>query len=244
MNPMDDAPRRARTDADRSAAGAIASGVAPELVRPLRVLRDELAAVIDALDRHITESKGPDPYPWDATRALREQLAEAYFHSREVTRLASYLADAIGPAPSMPELAEVRDGVEAALALTRAQIAAETEIFVDYGEVGPVRLGGGRLALALARLILACAESASGVAGAAIAIRTRVERELGELDYAVISVADSGRGATAEAQAAEHWVAQLAAEAGGTLAATAAPGQGSAFELRIPIATRGSSQAP
>ena len=228
--------RGARSAADWGAAGAIASGVAPELVRPLTELRDELAAVIEALDRHIIESKGPDPYPWDATRALREQLAEAYFHSREVTRLARYLAESISPGPAPPELVEVRDCVEAALALTKAQMSPDTEIFVDYGETSPVRIASGRLSLALAQLISASAESARGVAGAAIAIRTRAEREPDEPEVVTISVADSGAGAPDGARGVEAWVAHVAAEAGGSLVATAKLGQGTAFELRLPAA--------
>jgi C4-dicarboxylate-specific signal transduction histidine kinase len=225
--------------ADWRAAGFIASGVAPELVRPLRELRDELAAAIDALDFHITESKGPDPYPWEATRALRERLAEAYFHSRDVTRLASHLAEAIGPGPGVGEVVEVRDCVESALALTRAQVSAETEIFVDYGEVGQVRAPSGRLVLALAQLILASAESAWGVTGAALAIRTRAEREPGEPEIVTISIADSGAGSADGARTVEAWVAQVAAEAGGSLVATAKLGRGTAFEMRLPALARG-----
>lgn len=237
MSPGNTPPRRARAVADWVAAGALASGVAPELVEPMRQLRDELAAVIETLDRHLTESKGPDPYPWDATKALREKLAEAYFHSRDVTRLSSYLAEAIGPGPEVPELVEVRDCVESALALTRASISSDTEIFVDYGETGRVRAAMGRLVLALAQLVLASADSVRGVEGAAIAIHTRAERESGEPDVVAISVADSGAGRTDEARAVETWVAQVAAQAGGSLVATAKLGQGTAFELRLPAAT-------
>jgi C4-dicarboxylate-specific signal transduction histidine kinase len=232
-------PNRPPTAADWSAAGLIASGVAPELVRPLRELRDELAAAIDSLDVHITESKGPDPYPWEATRALRERLAEAYFHSRDVTRLASHLADAIDPGPAVGELIEVRECVESALALTRAQISAETEVFVDYGEVGQVRGPSGRLVLALAQLILASAESARGVAGAALAIRTRPEREPGEPELVTIAIADSGAGCTEGVRRVEAWVAQVAAEAGGSLVATAKADRGTAFEMRLPAVGRG-----
>lgn len=230
--------RNTRRTEDWVAAGAIASGVAPELRRPLWQLRDELAGVIEDLDRHMTESKGPDPYPWDATKALREKLAEAYFHSREVTRLAGCLADAIGHGSSLPELVEIKDIVESALALTRARISADTELFVDYGETGAVRAASGRLVLALSQLILASAESARGVAGAAIAIQTRSEQAPGESARVTISIADSGAGCSEQAKAAEAWVAEVAADAGGSFAATAEAGMGTAFELTLPSANQ------
>ncbi len=234
MSGAESPPPGGRSAADLAAVGAIASSVAPELVRPLRDLRGELASVIDELDSHLTESTGPDPYPWDSTRSLRERLAEAYFRSREVTRLASHLAEAIGAGPALSQAVDVEECVESALSLSRGHCAAETEVFVDYGHTGAVRTSGGKLVLTLAQLILACADSARGIRGAAIAIHTRSEGEPGEPESVVISISDSGSGDPERARAAEVWARELAEEAGGSLGATAEPEKGTAFELRLP----------
>lgn len=221
--------------AELAAAGTLATGVAPELARPLREMRDELAAVIDDLDRHMTESKGPDPYPWDDTRALRERLAEVYFQSRQVARLAGSLAEAITSAADVAESVDVVECVESALGLSRVHLRKGVEVFVDYRHSGAARAPQGRLVLALTHLILACGESAAGAQGAAVAIHTRHERDEGA-DVVVIAIADNGAGDPERCRAAEAIAAEVVAGARGVVAATAEPGQGSTFELRIPRA--------
>jgi len=59
------------------AAGVLSSGVAAELVKPLRELREGLAELVERLDQFANESKGPHPYPYDDTKLMREELAGA-----------------------------------------------------------------------------------------------------------------------------------------------------------------------
>jgi signal transduction histidine kinase len=154
-----------------AAAGALASGVASELIAPLLQIRDGLAVLVATLDRHFAEAKGPSPYPYRDSKAMREQLAEIYLASRSVTRMTGDLARAIAPQRGLPELVDVNDAVEQALALARHQIG-ELELRVDFGEVPMVRAAQGELVLLVARLLMTAAVSARSVPGASMAVTT------------------------------------------------------------------------
>ena len=78
-----------------AAAGSMSGGVAKELIEPLKEIREGLGTVIEKLDAHLLASQGPNPYPWDETKALRERVAQLYLDSRRVSRLTSDLANAI-----------------------------------------------------------------------------------------------------------------------------------------------------
>jgi C4-dicarboxylate-specific signal transduction histidine kinase len=215
------------------AAGSLASGVASEIIRPLRELRDHLAVMVGVLDKHITEVKGPTPLPWQETKALRERLAEAYLTSRLVTRLTGDLAHAVDTRPRPAELVEVNKMVETAVNLTRHRMAADTEVFIDFGSLPTARLNTGELVLALARLLMIAADSTRGVDGAAISITTRLE--VGEAgDEVVVAVADNGAGRPEDAAGATAFLERLAGRLGGRYSGMSESGTGSFFELRWP----------
>jgi signal transduction histidine kinase len=221
------------------AAGTLASGVADELARPMRELRDQLAALVEKLDTYVATAKGPTPYPWEATKALREEIADCYLLSRSLTRLAGDLADAIAtPDPTVQPI-DVGRQVEAAVALARHRIGASTEVFIDLGQLPPVRVPAGLFTVVVASLVLVAAESTRETADAAISIKTR--RELGAetgTDDVVVSIADNGAGSPRLAGSIVPLARYLVTPLGGSFDGESRQGEGSAFDLRIPVSRR------
>jgi C4-dicarboxylate-specific signal transduction histidine kinase len=219
----------------RAAAGALARGVACELVRPLRELREDLAVLVEVIDRHMAAARGPKGLPWKEVEATRQQLAHCYLRSRKMARLVSELAEAIAPAASGPEPVDVNKVVESALNLSRHRVAADTEVFIDLGSLPLVRVARGDLLLAVARMVGVAADSASGAEGSALSIKTRRERnqESGS-DDVVIFVADNGRGRPQAAASVDALAARVAQAAGGGFSGTSERDKGSVFELRLP----------
>jgi hypothetical protein len=231
-----------KQDADRAflaAAGALASGVAAQLSTPLREIRDSLAAMVEALDLHFARARGPQPYPWADTKALRERIAEAYLLSRSVTRLTSELSRAVSVHRRAPETADVNQLVEQAIALARHRIGEDSELSIDLGDVPAVRIVPGELVLLVARLLISAADAArGGPGGVAIAIRRERDAGTSGRDRVLIVIAAEGAAGAATGAAAESAEAELAAlarrvlePAGGELAA----GDG-CYEIRLAVA--------
>ena len=132
-----------------AAAGQMAGGVAQQLAVPLRELRENLAFITEMLDRHILDSGGPVPYPWENLKSLRERVAQSYLVSRKVARLTSDLANAITTFDKRPESVDVNKLVEVAINLTRHRLGASTEVFVDLARLPMTRVVPGALVLAL-----------------------------------------------------------------------------------------------
>jgi hypothetical protein len=224
-----------RPDAERAflaAAGALASGVAAHLCAPLREIRDSLAVMVETLDRHFALARGPEPYPWSETKALRERIAEAYLLSRAVTRLTSDLARAVSLQRGAPETADVNELVEQAVALARHRVGEESELSIDLGVLPAVRLVPGGLVLLLARLLVCAAEIGRSAPGAGVAIVTRRERDAASgRDHVLIEVAGRGGGEVSEEDAAElEALARRVLEPAGGQLARRGPGQ---FEIRL-----------
>ncbi len=199
-----------------SAAGALASGVTSELHGPLRQIRESLAVLVETLDRHFAEATGPVPYPWSATKALRERLAETYLLCRSVTRTTSDLARAVATARSPVEAVDVNKLIEEAVGLARHRFGEDRELDIDAGDVPPVRAPIGELVLLLATLL----GEAASAAGGPLAVRTRREE-----DKVVIQVS------AARASASLAAVAQrILPPIGGELADA-----GDAVEIRLPV---------
>jgi signal transduction histidine kinase len=218
-----------------AAAGALAAGAASEIARPLRELREILAVVVEKLDRHVSEAPGPLPLSWDETRAVRQKLTSAYLLSRELARMSSHLAGAMTRSPVV-ETVDINKLVEGAIALVRHRTSAETDVFVDLGALPPVRVAPGDLVLVIGRLVMLAADSARGVEGAAISIKTRREaaRE-GSGDEAVVMITDNGTGLPQEAVGPISFAQSVAHAVGGEFEGTSESGSGSVFELRLPV---------
>lgn len=213
--------------AHHAAAGELASGVAAELIGPLREVRDGLAVVIEGLDRHFLEARGPSPLAFAEAKALREKLAEMYVVSREVTRQTADLARAIAPTRASAEPVDLNQVVEQALALARHQIGA-VELYFEAGELPTLRAAPGELVLLTASLIATAAVGARA-SGAELSVATA--RRTGEAgDEVVLTVRHDG--------AAADDLTALAARAlgplGGRLVAGADGGE-VVYEVVVPV---------
>lgn len=210
----------------------IAAEVAAEMAPPLGELRDRLGLLVERLDRHVALSTGPTPFPWNEVQGLRQAIAQAYLTCAGVARLAGELSLALAAVGSPMGVVDVDHEVEGAVHLSSRRLGA-TEVLVDTGTVPPARGAPGELMLAVAQLVLVCAESAAKVAGSALSVRTRHDAAAGAV---VIMVADNGGGAPEAAGPALAHVAAVASRAGGSCVGTSQDGLGSAFELRLPVA--------
>ena len=214
----------------RAAAGELAVDVAAELAAPLADLRDRLAMLADRIDRHVAYQTGPEPYPWKALQALRQDLAGAYLETTSMSRLASDLGATIAAlGVGAVEIDDVERLVEAGVQLARHRVGPRTELLVDLGVVPAVRAPAAELTLAVAKMVGACARSADRVERAALAVRCRLEQ-----DAIVITVSDNGGGAPEAAPELAAILAPFAQRHGGSFDGHSQPDQGSIFELRLP----------
>lgn len=216
----------------QAVAGALASSVAGQLARPMRELRENLAVMVESLDRYIGEAEGPNPYPWKDLQTLRQEIADAYLLSRSTARLASELFEALNVQAALIEAIDVNRQVEAALELVRHRIGESTELFVDLGSIPPVRAVAGELTLTVAKMLLSCADSARVLEGSAISVKTRHERDDGEV---VIYVADNGCGIPSAAESATLAIEPVMKRLGGRFHGVSEPGQGSVYECLLPV---------
>ncbi len=168
-----------------SAAGALASGVTSELHGPLREIRESLAVLVETLDRHFAEATGPVPYPWAATKALREHLAETSLLGRAVTRTTGDLARAVATARGAVEPVEPNALVEQAVGLARHRFGEDRELDIDAGDVPAVRAPEGELVLLLATLF----GEAAAASAAPLAVRTRRDEDVGIIQCAALPLA-------------------------------------------------------
>jgi hypothetical protein len=213
--------------AHQAAAGALASGVASELIGPLREVRDGLAVVIESLDHHFAEAKGPSPLPFAEAKAMRERLAEMYIVSREVTRQTSDLARAIAPQRASAEPIDLNAAVEQALGLARHELGA-LELYFDAGELPPVRAAPGDFVLLAARLISVAAAGARA-SGVDLAVAT-TRRTTDAGDEVVLTVRHAGGHAIDLGALAVRTIGGL----GGRLNAAADGGE-VVYEVVVPV---------
>jgi C4-dicarboxylate-specific signal transduction histidine kinase len=137
----------------------------------------------------------------------------------------------VDPRPRSAETVDVNKTVEAAVNLTRHRMSADTEVFIDFGEVPPTKLHVGELVLSVARLLMIAADSTRNAeGGAAVSIRTRREG-----DEVVVTIFDNGDGRPEDATHATRFLTRLAARLGGKFSGNSEAGAGSAFELRWPL---------
>lgn len=227
-------------------AGALAADLAAELAAPMQGLRDRLALLVDHIERYISHSTGPTPYPWQSLQGLRAELGGAYLES---TMLVRQLGDvrAVLTAPSsgageggageggaggaVRAGVDVAHEVEVALGLL-AMKHPHAELIADVRVTPPVRAAAGTLALVLTRLLWLCAQSVHGVTGAAISLRTWAEAGEAGGELVVIAIADSGHGAPLSEE--EHRALfGLADGWGGQLEIAVTAEQGCTCELRL-----------
>ncbi len=201
--------------------------VAEELAEPMRALRDRLALVVDQLERHVTTSTGPNPYPWRSLQTLRQDIGSAYLGATEVSHRLDGLVQALA-IEDAPSWFDATAAVELALRLVHAQVSGgELELLVDLGATPPARGMAGAFALVVAQLVATSARSARALPNSAVTVR--ITREPHDV---VVTVADNGMGSDRAAHLGEL-ARQLLLPWGGSCEAASAAGQGCTFELRL-----------
>ncbi|HKE14226.1 MAG TPA: hypothetical protein VKB80_05165, partial [Kofleriaceae bacterium] len=173
---------------------------------------------------HFARARGPQPYPWAETKALRERIAEAYLLSRSVTRLTSEMSRAVSVHRHAPETADVNQLVEQAIALARHRLGDDIDLSIDLGDVPAVRIVPGELVLLVARLLISAGDAARAASGG-LTVAIRRERESGAAggrDRVLIVIgAEGGAGSGAPGEQAEldALARRVLEPAGGELAA-------------------------
>jgi signal transduction histidine kinase len=206
-------------------AGEVAIDLARQLAEPCRALRDRLGLVVDHLERHVATSTGPTPYPWRSLQALRQDLGSTYLEATALARRLEELDRVLGDTAvgSFDLVATVDLG----LRLAGHHLANVNELMIDLGDTPRVRGAGGALAMIVAQLVGACAESARALANSTLSIKTMVDG-----NEALVTIADNGAG-NARAAALGDLAREIITAWGATVDAASADGQGCAFELRL-----------
>ena len=214
--------------------GDVAIEVTHQLAEPLGALRDRLGLVVDHLERFVSTSTGPTPYPWRSLQVLRQDLAEAYLELTQLARRVAELDRAL--VDDAPHWFDLQATIDLALRLANQHLRApsasahgerEIELLFDLGTAPPTRGAPGTLALLVAQLVAVSAESARATAGSSLSVRVFAEDTWG-----VVTIADNGNGSERVTELGEL-ARSIVTPWGGTAEAASTPGQGCAFELRL-----------
>ncbi len=205
--------------------GALAIEVTRHVADPARGLRDRLGLLVDHLERHVSTSTGPTPYPWRSLQTLRQDLAAAYLEATQLARRLDEIDRAIGDEATTTF--DLATAVEQGLRIAGHHLGAPIELLVDLGNAPPARGVAGAVALTVAQLVGVCARSARGAENSSLSVRVWTEEGAG-----FVSVVDNGAGDTG-CDAVGELVREVIAPWGGSVDAASAPGQGCAFELRF-----------
>ncbi len=207
--------------------GALALEITHTVADPVRGLRDRLGLVVDHLERFVSTSTGPTPYPWRSLQTLRQDLAAAYL---EVTQLARRLEE-LDRAVVDTELTtfDLPAAVDLGIHLAGHHLAGATfEQLFDLGSTPAVRGVAGTFALVIAQLVGVCARSARAADNSALSVRVWMDD-----GAAAVLVTDNGSG-DAGCDAAGVLARDILGAWGVTVDAASAPGQGCTFELSFP----------
>ena len=212
----------------REVAGAVAADVTRQLADPVRALRDRLGLVVDHLERHVTTSTGPTPYPWRSLQSLRQDLAAAYLEATHLARRLDELARAIAPESNAETTwFDVGAAVDLGLRLANHHVEPDVELLFDLGETSLARGAAGTTALLVAQLVEMCGTSAHARPGSALSVRVAAEP-----GWVVVTVADNGDGSP-HADRLGELARSVVAPWGASVEAASDPGRGCAFELRL-----------
>ena len=206
-------------------AGEVAIEVARQLTDPLRGLRDRLGLVVDKLERHVATSTGPSPYPWRSLQTLRQDLAAAYLEATQLARRIEELDRAVRD--DALHWFDLSSAVDLGLRLAGHHLGPGIELLIDLGTAPVARGTPGTLALLVAQLVAACAESAREIAGSSLSVRVWSEQ-----DWAVVTIADNGGGNPRAFELGDIG-REIVAAWDGTLDTASDEGRGVAFELRL-----------
>ncbi|MBP9088358.1 MAG: hypothetical protein KBG15_19715 [Kofleriaceae bacterium] len=205
-------------------AGEVAISVAAAATRPLREACERLALLVDALERFVTTSSGPAPYPYKSLQVLRNDLTDAYLQASAAARTLVDLEAALAADREAGTL-DVRREVELGLSLAEHHVSVATELLVDVIDVPQARGARGVLALVVAQLVAWCAASARQQTGSTLTVRVTASA-----NRILVTVADNGAGFETLPDFLRTLPAALGVQPRDVLASVAL-GQGCVFEL-------------
>jgi len=205
--------------------GDVAIDVTRELAPPLRELRERLGLVVDHLERYVSTSTGPTPYPWRSLQTLRHDLAEAYLDLTQLARRVDELDQAL--TPGEPQLFEVSPAVDLGLRLAAPHLQQGIELLFDLGHVPNARGVAGTLALLVTQLVAVSAASARESEGSTLSVRVTAEE-----GFSIVTIADNGNGSERAAELGEL-ARSIVAPWGGSADAASTSGRGCNFEIRL-----------
>lgn len=205
--------------------GDIAMDVSRRLVEPLHRVRDRLGLIVDHLERFVARSTGPTPYPWRSLQTLRHDVADAYLEVTQLARRMEELDRAL--ADDVPHWFDLQTTVDLGVRLAAHHLPSNIELMIDLGAAPPTRGAPGTLALLVAQLVTASAESTRDVAGSSVCVRVAAEG-----GWSIVMVADNGNGIEHVAELSEL-ARRIVEPWGGTADAASTSGQGCAFEIRL-----------
>jgi signal transduction histidine kinase len=207
--------------------GALALDITHTVADPIRGLRDRLGLLVDHLERHVSTSTGPTPYPWRSLQSLRQDLAAAYLEATQLARRIDELDRAVSD--RVTTSFDLSAAVEQGLRLASHQLSAQFEQLFDLGTCPPVRGVAGTAAVVIAQLVGVCARSARNSTGSALSVRVWTDE-----GTPALLIADNGAGDPG-AEEAGALARPIVEPWGATVDVASAPGQGCAFELRFAI---------
>lgn len=205
--------------------GDIAMDVSRRLVEPLHRVRDRLGLIVDHLERFVATSTGPTPYPWRSLQTLRHDVADAYLEVTQLARRMEELDRAL--ADDEPHWFDLQATVDLGVRLAAHHLASNIELMIDLGASPPARGAPGALALLIAQIVAASAESTRDVVGSSLCVRVAAE-----VGWGIIMVADNGNGTDRIAELSAL-ASRVVEPWGGTVDAASTSGQGCAFEIRL-----------
>jgi signal transduction histidine kinase len=243
------AERQLATAARLTALGTMAAGAAHEINNPLTYMMltiDRAMGLLDVIGRDARF----DP---ERHAVLQHTLNDLGDGAERIRRIVADLTVFGRPLSEPLQLVDVRESVSWALRVTAHQTRSRVTVITDLQVVPPVEASDTRLGQVLVNLILNAVHALSQTPATSQEIRLRT---FCSGDEVVVAVSDTGCGIAPEhlgrifdpffttkdpgagmglGLAVCHGIVKAL---GGSLVALSAPGEGSTFELRLPVATR------
>jgi signal transduction histidine kinase len=226
------------------ALGTLAQGVVAELERPLAAVHANLRAILDGIDRETAHIRGPGRRR--VGDRIRETIGDSFLEVDRLSRLAQDLRRLVPSETTGKVRVDVNLLVQSALNLTRHRFAQNAEVRTDYGALPEVSCYPDRLVQAFANLLVNAAEAIHGSGE----VLVRTSRQGARV---VVAFRDSGVG-IAPAQIDRIFepffttkqfaegvglglsiVREVVREHEGEVFVESPPGEGTRFEISLPI---------
>jgi PAS domain S-box-containing protein len=227
---------------------SLAAGVAHEINNPLTYVLGNLQIMAQLLDDLVARASVPAGLVTELRRCLDETLTGT-------ERVRGIVGDLRRLSrPSGPEwvAVDLRTALESALRLAGNEIRHRARVVRRWGEIPPVMGSELRLVQVFVNLLLNAAQAIDEGRAGANAVEVSVSRD--ERGWAVVEIADTGRGMTPEVQARafEPFFTtrpgcgmglglsisrSIVTELGGEIAMSSTPGKGSSVRVLLPPST-------